>query len=307
MWNSRKVLKYILPCILLTSFSLQVKASDWLAPEDKQNKSAPFVFDESSAKKGGDLYQKNCLQCHGNPGKKNYINLVPIPNDPADKVFQANSDGSFFYKITEGRGAMPQFKDVLTEEERWLIISFIRSYNKEYKQAAIEEKTGSDKANDVKLSILYNEEKNQIELNVSGKKDSIFIPISNAEASVFIKRYFGNMKMGESKLTNEQGKAFFEILSGIPGDSLGNVEFVAKLDDSETYGEVKTSNIYKAGIISKHENVLDERSMFNISRKAPLWLIITYIAGVLAVWGVIGMVAMMLLKLKKLSKNENHE
>ena len=42
-----------------------------------------------------------------------------------DKV-KSQPDGSLFWKISEGRGTMPPFKEVLSEEQRWQLVSFIR-------------------------------------------------------------------------------------------------------------------------------------------------------------------------------------
>jgi mono/diheme cytochrome c family protein len=39
----------------------------------------------------------------------------------------AQSDGELFYKISEGRRPMPEFKTKLTEEQRWQLVLFTRS------------------------------------------------------------------------------------------------------------------------------------------------------------------------------------
>ncbi len=39
-----------------------------------------------------------------------------------------------FYKITVGKSPMPSFKTILAEEDRWDVISYIRSFNKNYVQ-----------------------------------------------------------------------------------------------------------------------------------------------------------------------------
>lgn len=39
---------------------------------------------------------------------------------------KTHSDGDFFWKINEGRGQMPSFKDELSDEEKWYIINYIK-------------------------------------------------------------------------------------------------------------------------------------------------------------------------------------
>ncbi len=39
----------------------------------------------------------------------------------------AQSDGELFYKISEGRRPMPEFKTKLTEQQRWQLVLLMRS------------------------------------------------------------------------------------------------------------------------------------------------------------------------------------
>lgn len=52
--------------------------------------------------------------------------LKPWPANLTKDLVQDQSDGALFWKITEGRTPMAAYKDVLTEEERWQLINFIR-------------------------------------------------------------------------------------------------------------------------------------------------------------------------------------
>ena len=38
------------------------------------------------------------------------------------------SDGELFYKMTEGREPMPSFRRQLTEEQRWQLVHYIRTF-----------------------------------------------------------------------------------------------------------------------------------------------------------------------------------
>lgn len=81
------------------------------------------------------LYDKHCAVCHGAKGVGDGVvgeTLQPAPTNLAMslKMPQA-SDPFVFWAIAEGgamlQTAMPPFKDVLTEQEIWQLIAYLRS------------------------------------------------------------------------------------------------------------------------------------------------------------------------------------
>jgi mono/diheme cytochrome c family protein len=38
------------------------------------------------------------------------------------------TDGEIFWKMTEGRKPMPSFKKQLTDEQRWQLVNFLRTF-----------------------------------------------------------------------------------------------------------------------------------------------------------------------------------
>jgi mono/diheme cytochrome c family protein len=52
--------------------------------------------------------------------------LNPKPADWTSVKVQAESDGEIFWKISNGRGAMPPWKH-LAENDRWALIRYLRS------------------------------------------------------------------------------------------------------------------------------------------------------------------------------------
>jgi mono/diheme cytochrome c family protein len=55
--------------------------------------------------------------------------LQPKPLDWSSPAVQRDTDGELFWKITNGRGAMPAWKQ-LPETERWQIVNYIRTLKK---------------------------------------------------------------------------------------------------------------------------------------------------------------------------------
>src|ERR1035437_8381413 len=50
----------------------------------------------------------------------------PAPRGFSLAAISGQTDGSLFWKLSEGRKPMPAFKDLTTESERWQIINFVR-------------------------------------------------------------------------------------------------------------------------------------------------------------------------------------
>lgn len=83
---------------------------------------------------GRDLFATNCSMCHG--AEANGVSFVasrfelsgekPPPSLTRDEL-SALPDGSLFWTVTNGVNRMPSFKRLLNAEERWTIISYIRS------------------------------------------------------------------------------------------------------------------------------------------------------------------------------------
>ena len=81
---------------------------EWKAPADAKAMKNP-VKGIGNAKKN---VETNCVTCHGASGKGDGPAAAALPPPkPADWTspkIQAESDGELFWKISNGRGAMPQ-------------------------------------------------------------------------------------------------------------------------------------------------------------------------------------------------------
>ena len=55
--------------------------------------------------------------------------LQPKPMDWSSAAVQSDTDGELFWKITNGRGSMPAWRQ-LPETERWQVVNYIRTLKK---------------------------------------------------------------------------------------------------------------------------------------------------------------------------------
>lgn len=121
--------------MLFAVFSFQLIAQNWDVPADKKAKNSNIKFDELTSKEGEAVYAKKCVSCHGNPSKANMRrSFKPMPPDLASAGTQSLTDGELFYILNTGRGLMPAFAGAISESEQWKVISYLRSFNKSYKQ-----------------------------------------------------------------------------------------------------------------------------------------------------------------------------
>jgi putative copper export protein/mono/diheme cytochrome c family protein len=93
----------------------------------------PIAATPQSLAMGEGIYLRYCQACHGVSGRGDGPAAAALKPRPADlRVHMAagHSDGHIFLKISEGVNgtAMPSFAKTLTEEGRWHVLNFIRTF-----------------------------------------------------------------------------------------------------------------------------------------------------------------------------------
>jgi mono/diheme cytochrome c family protein len=281
----QKIMFFAILCLLADS---SIAQTPWIVPADRNAKLSTTVFTEQNQTSGKDLYQTNCKSCHGDPGKNNVIKLVPPPPDPATTQLQQNTDGALHYKISEGRGAMPAFKNVLISTDIWNLIAYLRSYNKDYKQElAVKPTFGGEAFDKVDLKLFADPATKEVVAVLTGVKGSLSKPIAGLEIKLLVKRYFGNLILDRPMETNIEGKASFVFPKDIPGDASGNVSLLAQLTNEDLFGLVKTESVMAIGIPTNRPPLNEPRALWNVVQKTPIWLLLSYLTAVLVVWGFI--------------------
>lgn len=107
-------------------------ARTWTLGEDADTKKNPLKADEKTLNEGKGLYKAKCSRCHGPAGLGDGQDAEPdLPemNLTEPKRAPRNTDGVVFYKILNGRGRpkMPAFKDELTEQQIWAVVTYVQT------------------------------------------------------------------------------------------------------------------------------------------------------------------------------------
>jgi mono/diheme cytochrome c family protein len=110
-------------------------AAPWVAPDDAKKVKNPVPPTPETLSDAEMLFTDNCVLCHGEKGVGDGPGAKTIKVKPANftdaKMMAAETDGSLFWKMSNGRGPMPSWKDTLSEKERWELVGYIRKLTKD--------------------------------------------------------------------------------------------------------------------------------------------------------------------------------
>jgi len=123
---------------LLAGFSQSAPKTEgeaWIAPARAARKQNPIPADATSIAQGKELFVLGCLPCHGPSGKGDgpaaatlERNGVPIrPGNLSSAKLWEQTDGTLFWKLSEGRSPMPSFQETFSETQRWQIVNYVRT------------------------------------------------------------------------------------------------------------------------------------------------------------------------------------
>lgn len=108
-----------------------VNFDDWVVPEKYKTMKNPYAGKKDADGIGKNLYKTNCASCHGREGHGDGSKAMMLETelrDFASSDVQSQSDGAIYYKSFIGKDEMPNFeKKIPAEEDRWLLVNFIRT------------------------------------------------------------------------------------------------------------------------------------------------------------------------------------
>ena len=93
----------------------------------------PFMFERASADTARVLFETYCFPCHGNAAKGDgpVASKFQIPPDLTTQKYIRAPDGYLYGVIRNGIRIMPPYDENTTARERWLILSHLRSLQRQ--------------------------------------------------------------------------------------------------------------------------------------------------------------------------------
>jgi mono/diheme cytochrome c family protein len=121
-------------CIMISGYKPFYQNKPWPVPDNFKSMKNNVPSNAESIAEGKELYATHCKSCHGSKGIGDGPKAAQLKTEPGDfskADFQSQSDGSIFYKTSEGRDDMPNFKKKIPDaDERWSLVNFIRTLKK---------------------------------------------------------------------------------------------------------------------------------------------------------------------------------
>jgi hypothetical protein len=121
-------------------------------------------------------------------------------------------------------------------------------------------------------------------------------PVPETVIGLYVHRSFLPLKVGEGT-TDENGEASIEVPKNLPGDAKGNITLMAKLDESELYGNLEAGVAQQWGVPVSDK--LHEMPRALWSAHPPLWMMVTFIVLMCTVWGHYLVIIIQLFRLRK--------
>jgi mono/diheme cytochrome c family protein len=122
--------------IAFTFLSFMIFQEDrWKAPEKAKLIKNPITTGSAQAKsvqRGAKIFKTRCMICHGTFGKGDGIGgkaLTPKPQNLSLNMVQSQTDGEIFWKVSNGRNGMIKWGPILSEDQRWDVVNYVRTLN----------------------------------------------------------------------------------------------------------------------------------------------------------------------------------
>jgi mono/diheme cytochrome c family protein len=101
--------------------------------EDDTDLKSPFPLDDAAAARGAKSYAIHCAICHGATARGDGKVSDKFPQAPnlRHSSICKRTDGFLYGTLTAGGRAMPTMREGMTSHERWDLVAYVRSIQKE--------------------------------------------------------------------------------------------------------------------------------------------------------------------------------
>jgi mono/diheme cytochrome c family protein len=119
--------------LLATTAMVWAFDDGWPVPKEAADRPNPLTASSPYVKKARTIFNDQCAMCHGDKGDGKGPEADALRVPPADLtsyLMVSLSDGELFYKIAKGRDPMPSFEAKFSEQQRWGLVLYVRTFAK---------------------------------------------------------------------------------------------------------------------------------------------------------------------------------
>ncbi|MHB1278680.1 MAG: hypothetical protein ACYC1Q_09790 [Bacteroidia bacterium] len=160
----------------------------------------------------------------------------------------------------------------------------------------------------IQIDTLSEDGVRSISVLVSMLEDDVWVPAEDVEMKVGISRLGGILSAGEEETytTDTAGMVIVELnKADIPGDELGNITLLARVEESDLFGNLLIEKSAPWGVpVVGDNNFFEQRTLWSTRFRAPYWLLTMAYGIALTVWGVIIYLIIQIFRIKKLGMNQ---
>jgi len=159
--------------------------------------------------------------------------------------------------------------------------------------------SGDLEISDIDLEFTFEEEDSVKYLNVQANRidgEGNKIPVEGLEINIGVQRLYSVLPI-EKVETDEDGSAVLEISNDLPGDAVGLLTFVARIEDNDEFGNVTKSASHEWGNPVSYEIKPLPRQLW--TDEAPIWMIASVCIILMGAWYHFFLSISKLIKLKK--------
>lgn len=146
------------------------------------------------------------------------------------------------------------------------------------------------------MSPIVEDSVKKITCKLTDINNGISTPVANTVIGLYVKRSFFPLKIGEAT-TDTAGEATIEVPEKLPGDEMGNLVLLAKVDENEEFGNLESTSNQPWGVKVSNSVLTTQRTLW--SSHPPLWMLITFFVLMTAVWGHYFVIVIQLYRLRK--------
>lgn len=103
----------------------------WFENEEARGWENPYASDAAALEVGEKIYMSQCIKCHGEEGRGGGVSMDSLQAKPPDFTNKLASlkrkDGESFWRIKTGKFEMPPFMLILSDDEIWKVVAYIRT------------------------------------------------------------------------------------------------------------------------------------------------------------------------------------